>query len=128
MWISVAATLCAIPLQGDVAAAGGDYVDVTFEVTAGTQEIRIAHGDGSATATSDQIETLARQQRLDFVNLSDHNTVAQHALAAAYLQTHPDLLLLRGDEITTYAGHGNAVGLRAYVDHRIGYRGRTING
>jgi hypothetical protein len=83
---------------------------------------------GDASATFDQIVALARQQRLDFVNLSDHNTVSQHALAAAYLQAHPELLLLRGAEITTYAGHGNAVGLHAYVDHRIGYRGRAIGG
>ena len=47
---------------------------------------------------------------------------------AAYLVAHPDFLLLRGAEITTYAGHGNAVGISAYVDHRIGYQGRTIGG
>ena len=239
MWLTLAATICSSTMthvQGDVVAAGGDYVDVAFDVPAGTSEIRIAHSDGSitdildwgvwspdgfrgwgggltedavigvdqssrgylpgpitpgtwtlvvgkaqldadgghyaidltcsadptlpvlprapfnpvvlqqgrqwyrgdfhvhseqsgdATATFDQIVALARQQRLDFVNLSDHNTVSQHALQAAYLQTHPELLLLRGDEITTYAGHGNAVGLHDYVDHRIGYRGRTIGG
>ena len=239
MWPMLAAALCsATPahLEGDVPAAGGDYVDAAFDVPAGTQEIRVAHTDGSTTdildwgvwspdgfrgwggglgddavigiaqssrgylpgpitagactvvvgkallddngghyaidvtcsttqslpilpkapfspvvlapdrrwyrgdfhvhseqsgdasATFDEISALARQRGLDFVNLSDHNTVAQHALAAAYLQVHPDLLLLRGAEITTYAGHGNAVGLSAYVDHRIGYRGRTIGG
>ena len=83
---------------------------------------------GDATATFDQIVTLARSRGLDFVNLSDHNTVAQHALAAAHQVGHPDLLFLRGAEITTYAGHGNAVGLSAYVDHRIGENGRTITG
>ena len=36
------------------------------------------------------------------------------------------MLLLRGAEITTYLGHGNAVGLPSYVDHRVGYQGRTI--
>jgi MYXO-CTERM domain-containing protein len=239
MWPLLAATLCsATPahLEGDVPAAGGDYLAVPFDVPAGTQEIRIAHADGSAgdildwgawspdgfrgwgggltddavigvdqssrgylpgaiapgtwtlivgkalldadgghysvdvtcsatqtlpvqpraafspvvlaparawyrgdfhvhsaesgdaSATFDQISALAHQQHLDFVNLSDHNTVSQHALAAAYLSAHPDLLLLRGAEITTYAGHGNAVGLHAYVDHRIGYQGRTIGG
>jgi MYXO-CTERM domain-containing protein len=83
---------------------------------------------GDASATFDEITALAHQRGLDFVNLSDHNTTAQHALAAAYLQTHTDVLLLRGAEITTYAGHGNAVGLRDYVDHRIGRDGRTIRG
>jgi hypothetical protein len=83
---------------------------------------------GDASATLDDIVALAGQRGLDFVNLSDHNTVSQHALQAAYLATHHDVLLLRGAEITTYAGHGNAVGLSAYVDHRIGYQGRTIRG
>jgi MYXO-CTERM domain-containing protein len=83
---------------------------------------------GDSSASLDEIATLADQRGLDFVNLSDHNTVSQHALQAAFLVSHPDVLLLRGAEITTYAGHGNAVGLDDYVDHRIGYAGRTITG
>ena len=69
---------------------------------------------------------------LDFVNLSDHNTDSHLGLAAAAQlaqlaqPAEPGVLLLRGAEITTYAGHGNAVGLGAYVDHRIGLAGRTI--
>ena len=70
--------------------------------------------------------TLATSRGLDFANISDHNTVAQHALLAAIQPDHPDLLFLRGAEITTYSGHGNAVGISSYVDHRIGYNGRTI--
>jgi len=38
------------------------------------------------------------------------------------------LLITRGAEITTYAGHGNTLGLSSYVDHRIGHDGRTIVG
>ncbi len=81
---------------------------------------------GDARATFDEITTLAEQRGLDFVNLSDHNTSSHLSLVAAAQPTHPNVLLLRGAEITTYAGHGNAVGLSTYVDHRIGYQGRTI--
>ena len=81
---------------------------------------------GDATATFDQISTLARQRGLDFVNLSDHNTSSHLALAAEAQKTLTDVLLLRGAEITTYAGHGNAVGLATYIDHRIGFMGRSI--
>jgi hypothetical protein len=81
---------------------------------------------GDATATFDQIITLATSRGLDFANISDHNTVAQHALLAAIQPDHPDFLFLRGAEITTYSGHGNAVGISKYVDHRLGYNGRTI--
>lgn len=81
---------------------------------------------GDASASLDQIAALARARGLDFVNLSEHNTDSHLGLAAAAQASHPEVLLLRGAEITTYAGHGNAVGLGAYVDHRIGFEGRTI--
>jgi hypothetical protein len=80
---------------------------------------------GDASAGFDEIVALARARGLDFVVLSDHNTVAQHALAAAVQSATPDVLLMRGNEVTTYAGHGNAVGAAAYVDHRVGLDGRT---
>lgn len=83
-------------------------------------------GDAEAEITA--IAALAKQRGLDFVNLSDHNTSSQLALQAAVQAGEPDVLLLRGAEITTYAGHGNAVGLGAYVDHRIGHAGVTIDG
>lgn len=81
---------------------------------------------GDASATFAQILALAKQQRLDFVNLSDHNTSAQVPLLNAFQRTTIDVLFLRGAEITTYAGHGNSVGTSRYVDHRIGAN-RTID-
>ena len=81
---------------------------------------------GDATASFGQIAALARTRGLDFVNLSDHNTDSHLPLAAAAQAAQPDVLFLRGAEVTTYAGHGNAVGLDRYVDHRIGFEGRTI--
>jgi len=80
---------------------------------------------GDASASFDEIVTLARARGLDFVVLSDHNTVAQHALVAALQASTPDLLFVRGAEVTTYGGHGNAVGAGAYVDHRVGLDGRS---
>lgn len=83
---------------------------------------------GDASATFDEIATLAKSRGLDFVNLSDHNTFAQHALIAAIQPMHADFLFLRGAEITTYSGHGNSVGTSSYVDHRLGFDGRTVAG
>ncbi|HEY5936712.1 MAG TPA: CehA/McbA family metallohydrolase [Kofleriaceae bacterium] len=83
---------------------------------------------GDADASLDQIGELAKSRGLDFVNLSDHNTSSHLPLAAARQPSHPDVLFLRGAEITTYAGHGNAVGLPSYIDHRIGFQNRTIEG
>src|SRR3569623_1742435 len=83
---------------------------------------------GDAKATFDQIVTLAKSRGLDFVNLSDHNTVSQQALIEAQQASYGDFLFLRGAEITTYSGHGNGVGISSYVDHRLGYNGRTVKG
>jgi len=232
MWLPVVGVLSTLHLEGDIAPAGGDFVDVPFTVPAGTAEIRIAHsvtsqaalldwgvwndagfrgwtgwltedivigidqssrgylpgpiapgvwkisigksqlaatgtrwivdvtfsdqqtlpvlpraayqplvmatgrrwytGDfhvhslhsGDGTATLQQNVDLAHSRGLDFINLSDHNTIAQHALVAAQQPSWP-VLVLRSSEITTYDGHGNGVGIHDYVDHRVGYQGRT---
>ncbi|HEY4238847.1 MAG TPA: CehA/McbA family metallohydrolase [Kofleriaceae bacterium] len=83
----------------------------------------IESGDAHASL-QDDID-LATMQGLDFVNMSDHNTISQHAYIAAQ-QANWGPLVLRGAEMTTYSGHANAVGISQYVDHRLGYNGRTI--
>jgi hypothetical protein len=75
---------------------------------------------GDADATLDQIATLARDRGLDFVAVTDHNTVSHHPRLAAAQPAYDDFLFVRGIEVTTYQGHGNAFGVSAYVDHRIG--------
>jgi hypothetical protein len=78
---------------------------------------------GDATATLDMIATFARGRGLDFALISDHNTIAHHPRLAAAQAGLTDFLFLRGAEITTYAGHGNAIGITDYVDHRVGLDG-----
>ena len=80
---------------------------------------------GDAGGTPDEDVTLGHMRGLDFFNMSDHNTIAQQALTAASQPSWP-VLVLRGAEITTYGGHGNGDGISNYVDHRIGYDGRTV--
>lgn len=81
---------------------------------------------GDASATFAEIRDLALARGLDFANLSDHNTVTQHPLVAAYQEEVDDFLFLRGSEVTTYGGHGNTVGNRSYIEHHIGRDGHTI--
>ena len=78
-------------------------------------------GDASASLT--QIVDYAHGRGLDFVVLSDHNTSAQYEHQAAAQADTDAVLLVRGAEITTYRGHGNAVGIGRYVDHRVGLNG-----
>ncbi|MEZ4398723.1 MAG: CehA/McbA family metallohydrolase [Kofleriaceae bacterium] len=83
---------------------------------------------GDATASLGEIVALAQGRGLDFVVLSDHNTTAQLEHQAAVQAQLTDLLLMRGAEVTTYGGHGNAVGTGAYVDHRVGLDGVSATG
>lgn len=78
---------------------------------------------GDATATLAEIATLAQDRGLDFVVVTDHNTISHHERLAAAQPDYADLLFVRGIEVTTYAGHGNAIGVADYVDHRVGLDG-----
>ena len=62
----------------------------------------------------------AVQRGLDFIAITDHNTVS-HANAMRELQPYFDqLLLIPGREITTFTGHANLFGTTALVDFRVG--------
>ncbi|WP_421726168.1 CehA/McbA family metallohydrolase [Bauldia sp.] len=59
----------------------------------------------------------ARGRALDFVTLTDHNTVS--ALAECDSMANDDLLTLGGMELTTFAGHCLSIGPREWMDWRV---------
>lgn len=81
---------------------------------------------GDASASFDDIAALARERGLDFVVITDHNTVSHLELLADAQARHPDVLLVPGIELTTYQGHAGVFGARAWVDHRMGHDGRDM--
>ncbi len=81
-----------------------------------------------ASATLDENIVLAKSLGLDFIEISDHNTITQLDFFGEAHDKHPDFLLLPGIEFTTYAGHANAIGATKWVDHKIGQPGVTIAG
>jgi hypothetical protein len=83
---------------------------------------------GDAAPPLDEIAGFARGRGLDFVEISDHNTLTQLEFFADAQARHPELLFVPGMEFTTYAGHANAIGATAWVDHKIGQPGVTIAG
>ncbi len=99
-------------------------------------EVRYYAGDlhahsresGDAAPTIDDLVTFARSQGLDFLELSDHNTVSQLGFIGAAQDAHPDILIVPGVEFTTYDGHANGIGATAWVDHKIGQPGVDIAG
>lgn len=114
------ATLAAVPRSAftpTVLAQGPGWLQGDFHV----------HSDdsGDANASLMQISGFAKARGLDFAAISDHNTISQHGLIAEAQKSLPDFLLLRSIEVTTYQGHGNALGVSSYVDHRVGFAGAT---
>lgn len=71
---------------------------------------------------------LAKQRGLDFIEMSDHNTITQLDFFDDLQAAEPSFLLVPGIEYTTYAGHANAIGATRWVDNKIGQPDVTING
>ncbi len=64
-------------------------------------------------------ETLVAEARalgLDFLAVTDHNTVSHHRELARL--TTPELILIPGQEVTTYYGHMNVWGTSRWCDFR----------
>jgi hypothetical protein len=88
-----------------------------------------AHSDGSCTSQSGSQRVpcplfltidAALQRGLDFIALSDHNSVSQ-ANDIRELQPYYDhLLLMPAREITTFTGHANLFGTDEPLDFRVG--------
>ncbi len=80
------------------------------------------HSDGSQSVA--ELLAMARQCGLDFVALTDHNTVTQ-LLDPALAGCH-ELAIIPGMELTTYYGHALALGTTAWIDWRTGHARRTM--
>jgi hypothetical protein len=81
---------------------------------------------GDAVPTLDDIATFAKSRNLDFVEISDHNTITQDDFIVDAQSRYPDLLMFPGIEFTTYHGHANAIGATKWLDHKIGVNGATV--
>jgi hypothetical protein len=82
---------------------------------AGDLHAHTTHSDGTLSIA--QLTAAAAGRGLDFLAVTDHNTVSHHrhlpAVGAAY-----DVCLVHGQEVTTHAGHANAFGDVGWVDFR----------
>lgn len=73
-----------------------------------------------------EVVEAARTQRLDFLAITDHNTTSHHADMATLQEGRADLLLIRGQELTTFRGHANVYGTSAFIDFRLGLQGHHM--
>lgn len=119
--LRAAATLPTVPRKPWVAPAP---LESTARWYAGDFHVH-SRESGDARPTLDEIAAFAKERGLDFVELSDHNTVSQLDFMVD-AQAKSKVLLIPGIEYTTYSGHGNAIGATQWVNHRIGVGGATI--
>lgn len=91
----------------------------------GDLHLHTGHSDGTCSSMSGRrvpcpVHRLAQRaadEGLDFIAITDHNTVS-HFQTIAELQPYFDrLLILPGVELTTFWGHANLVGVQEAPDH-----------
>jgi hypothetical protein len=82
---------------------------------AGDLHAHTVHSDGVMSVA--ELAVLAAERGLDFVAVTDHNTVSHHASLAG-LSGRYGVTLLPGQEVTTEAGHAGVLGDTGWVDFR----------
>ncbi len=77
------------------------------------------YSDGNWTIKS--LLDYAARNNLDFIGVTEHNTFAHHAELNRLAPQYKNLLVLRGEEVTTYGGHFNVWGLPTgeLIDFRV---------
>lgn len=86
-----------------------------------------AHSDGSCGPEGERgpcptLSTIiaARDAGLDFVAVTDHNTITQLTDMTILQPFFPAPLLIPGTEITTFNGHANVIGNSDFIDFQLG--------
>jgi hypothetical protein len=82
---------------------------------AGDLHTHTVHSDGGMTVP--ELARLAVGRGLDFLAVTDHNTISHHRELPAASAAH-GIALIPGQEVTTEAGHANAFGYIDWVDFR----------
>jgi hypothetical protein len=82
---------------------------------AGDLHCHTVHSDGADSI--DTVAALAAGAGLDFLAVTDHNTVSHHRHLAAASQ-RVGVQLIPGQEVTTWRGHANAFGDIGWIDFR----------
>jgi hypothetical protein len=82
---------------------------------AGDLHTHTVHSDGALTVS--ELARFAVGQGLDFIAITDHNTISHHAELPAAAAAH-QIILVPGQEVTTIAGHASAFGDLGWIDFR----------
>jgi hypothetical protein len=84
---------------------------------AGDLHSHTVHSDGALTV--DELACLAVERGLDFLAVTDHNTVSHHAELPSAARRYA-ITLIPGQEVTTSHGHAGVLGGTGWIDFRAG--------
>ena len=111
------------PTETDVARAPTARQSSLARLLAGELHLHSTHSDGRWTV--EEMADAARARPVDFMFLTDHNTVtgvsALRRAVGGRIAVHP------GQELTTFRGHALALGPERWLDWRTGLDGRTMD-
>jgi hypothetical protein len=82
---------------------------------AGDLHSHTVHSDGGMTVP--ELARFAAGRGLDFLAITDHNTISHHPQLPAASAAH-GIALIPGQEVTTEGGHANAFGSIGWIDFR----------
>ncbi len=82
---------------------------------AGDLHTHTVHSDGAMTVP--ELARFTAGQGLDFLAITDHNTISHHAELPTAAAAH-QIILIPGQEVTTIAGHAGALGEVGWIDFR----------
>ncbi len=82
---------------------------------AGDLHTHTVHSDGALTV--DELARFAAESGLDFIAVTDHNTISHHRELPRAARRY-GVTLIPGQEVTTSEGHANALGDIGWVDFR----------
>jgi hypothetical protein len=125
-----AVTLSSAPpaMRKDVALATDPVISTEPGWRRGDFHSHTGHSDGSCDdgsgvrAPCPLVETAraARDARLDFIAITEHNTLSHRDPMRELQRAFPSLLMIPGTEITTFQGHANAIAVGAPLDFQLG--------
>jgi len=103
--------------------AAAEPAPLSWPVPAVAQETRWYRGDlhchsrhSEASGTLAELCDAARERGLDFLAVTEHNTISHHRLLGQFHTA--EFLPIPGQEITTYLGHANVWGADRWIDFR----------
>jgi len=94
----------------------------------GDLHMHTAHSDGGCKSQNGKpvpcpvffTVQAAAQRGLDFIAITDHNTMSQYDAMRELQPYFDDVLLIPGRELTTFQGHANVFGTTDFLDFRVG--------